>query len=69
MITNPYSFDIETNWQRFKFALNSAIKNNIPQVIPKTWKHLPWLNSTIRKKMQKRKRLYNEAKSSGSQEA
>ena len=69
MITNPYSFDVETNWQRFKLALNSAIKNNIPQVIPKSRKHLPWLNSTIRKKMQRRKRLYNEAKSTGSQEA
>ena len=69
MITNPYSFDIETNWQRFKLALDSAIKNNIPQVIPKTRKHLPWLNSTIRKKMQRRKRLYNAAKSTGSQEA
>ena len=69
MNTNPYSFDIETNWQRFKLALNSAIKNNIPQVIPKTRKHLPWLNSTIWKKMQKRKLLCNEAKSTSSREA
>ena len=29
MINNPYSFDIETNWWRFKLALNIDIKNNI----------------------------------------
>ena len=43
----------ETNWLRFKLSLNSAINKNIPQAISKTQKHLPWLNSAIRKKMQK----------------
>ena len=68
MSTDPYSYNIETNWLRFKLSLNSAINKNIPQAISKTQKHLPWLNSAIRKKMQKRKHLYNKAKSTGSEE-
>ena len=68
MSTDPYSYNIETNWLRFKLSLNNAINKNIPQAISKTQKHLPWLNSAIRKKMQKRKHLYNKAKSTGSEE-
>ena len=48
--------------------INGAINKNIPQAISKTQKHLSWLNSAIRKKMQKRKHLYNKAKSTGSEE-
>ena len=47
-------------WQRFKFALNTAIKNNIPQVISGNmylYVCISWLNSSISKKMQKRKHL------------
>ena len=68
MSTDPYSHNIETNWLRFKLTFNTAINKNIPQTTSKTQKYLLWLNSAIRKKMQKRKHLYNKAKSTGSEE-
>ena len=69
MSTDPCSYDIETNWLRFKSTLNTTINKNIPQVTSKSRNHLPWLNCTIRKKIQKRKQLYNKAKSTGTEEA
>ena len=47
----------------------TTINKNIPQVTSKSQNHLPWLNCTIRKKIQKRKQLYNKAKSTGTEEA
>ena len=61
MSTDPYSHNIETNWLRFKLAFNNAINKNIPQTTSKTQKHLPWLNSAIKKKMQRRKHLLGRA--------
>ena len=48
MSTDPYSYDIETNWLCFKSTHNTAINKNIPQITPKSRNHLPWLNCTIR---------------------
>ena len=57
MSTDPYSYDIETNWLHFKSTLNIAINTNIPQITPKSQNHLPWLNCTIRKRC-KRENIY-----------
>ena len=64
MSTDPYSHNIETNcnWLGFKLTFHRQLQR------PKSISHGSLIVRAIRKKMQKRKHLYNKAKSTGSEE-
>lgn len=57
---NPYGKSIEQNHLFFK---------DILAIFPKTSKHIPWLNKSIKSKMKERKCLYDTAKKTKSLEA
>ena len=59
---------MEKNWNSLKAAILSAIKNHIPakMVIGTSTRKPAWITSIVRKAINKRNRLANIAKKSGS---
>ena len=60
--SSPLQNSVEHNWQMLKDAINTAITEYIPIKYTKTCNKLPWINSTIKQEMKKRKQLYDKAK-------
>ena len=63
LTNNPYSNDTESNWNKFKQAVNNAITTHIPQNLSKSSNKLPWITPSIKRLMNSRTRLYHKAKS------
>ena len=61
--SNPYSNDVESNWNNFKQAINNAITSHIPQKPPQSRNNLPWITPSIKRLMNRRTRLYRKTKS------
>ena len=59
---NPYHRSVEDNWSIFKETMQDIINRNIPTKLIKSHKDLPWLNHSIKSKMQRRNHLYIRAK-------
>ena len=67
--SDPYSNTVQENWERFKQAINSTISANIPQIMSRATRELPWINQNIKRQMRQRKKLYNKAKHLQSEES
>jgi len=63
LTSDPYSNELESNWQNFKHALSDAITTHIPQRLIKSTNKLPWLTPSTKRLMNRRTHLYNKAKS------
>lgn len=53
---------LEENWSLFKKAIFKAMESHIPTKMLKNGKDIPWMNTKIKWKIRKRKRLFNRAK-------
>ena len=67
--SDPYSNNVQENWESFKQAITNAINKNIPQTMSRASKELPWINHNIKRQMKQRKKLYNKAKHLQTEEA
>ena len=45
--TDPYSNNVQENWDKFKQAINKAITKNVPQTMSRSTKELPWVTRDI----------------------
>ena len=70
-LTEEYvaAIDTEKLWQEFQDVLQSAIDSHIPSKMSSTRYNLPWVDSTVRRSIRKKQRLYNKARKSGSRVA
>ena len=63
---DPYQYSFERNWQILKNTLLTIVDAHVPHKTINPYKHLPWINATIRAQMRRRKKLNNKAKRSHS---
>ena len=57
--------DIDVIWNSWKSLFLEAVDRNIPSKSISSKRHVPWLNSSLRKLIHKKRRLWKKAKSSG----
>ena len=62
--TNPMENQIEDNWNSFKKAIADAMDKFIPKKQLSSWQDVPWMTTTVKKMIRKKKRLWNKAKRS-----
>ena len=61
--------DINELWLDFKQVLSKAMDRHIPSKMSSTRHNLPWVDSTIRRAIRKKQKLYNKARKSGTASA
>ena len=62
--SEPMKKSVEENWNQLTKAIFDAMDNHIPQKKLSSWQHVPWMSSTIKRMIRKKKRLWNRAKRS-----
>ena len=65
----PYSNNVEENWQALKNAISTAISTHVPQRWSKASNNLPWLNHTVKRRINLQSHLYKRAKHLQTEEA
>ena len=60
--SDPYKRPVENNWNNFKDMIFEMTNRHVPSRMVKNRKEAPWLNREIKRKISKRRRLYNKAK-------
>ena len=68
MHSDPQSSSVNQLWQEFKQAINKVVLDHVPHKVNISRNRLPWINKQIQKDMKVRKRFYNKAKRSNSQD-
>ena len=66
--SNPLDRDVETNWTSFKDELFKQMNKHIPQKKLSSWQDTPWMNTTIKRQIRKKKRLWKKAKRNETEE-
>eukprot|EP00057_Strongylocentrotus_purpuratus_P010558 XP_011665032.1 PREDICTED: RNA-directed DNA polymerase from mobile element jockey-like [Strongylocentrotus purpuratus] len=62
--SEPMTRGVEDNWSQLKNAVFNAMDKFIPKKKLSSWQHVPWINSTIKRMIRKKKRAWNKAKKS-----
>ena len=62
--TNPMENQIEDNWNSFKKAIADAMDKFIPKKQLSSWQDVPWMTTTVKRMIRKKKRLWNKSKRS-----
>ena len=57
--------DVESMWKEFKTSIMSAVERCVPSKLQRPSTNLPWINRRIKRLMQRKKRLYKQAKKTG----
>ena len=60
--------DVEGKWNDFKSAINQILDTKIPNKLSPKLRQLPWLSKSDKKKISRKHKLYQKAKSSNSEE-
>ncbi|XP_072046463.1 uncharacterized protein [Amphiura filiformis] len=66
--SEPMENNIEDNWNSLKNAVFKAMDNNVPTKQLSTWQHVPWMTTTIKRLIKKKKRQWNKAKRTQTEE-
>jgi hypothetical protein len=64
LASDPLSRSVNTNWCEIKSKLTELLHKHVPSKTVGGKRHLPWIDSTIKRQMRKRDRLYTKAKKS-----
>ena len=68
MHSDPQPRSVNQLWQEFKQAITKVVLDHVPHKVNTSCNRLSWINKQIKKDMKVRKRLYNKAKRSNSQD-
>ena len=66
-LTDHRDRSVEENWSNFKKHIETTMDKHIPSKLTSTRHNLPWVNSRVRRMINKKQRLYNKAKKSHKQ--